>query len=283
MRRIWLCADDYGMAPGVNAAICDLIGKSRLNATSVMTATPGCDATAAEVLRTMAAREPGAAIGLHMTLTGPFAPLSANYRPLRDGVFPPLASMLLLALARRLDAGALAREIDAQFARFETLFGRAPDFVDGHQHVQLFPQVRDAFLDTVKRRAPRAWVRQCGRAAGAPLRDPKALLLDALSKRFKRKAAAFGLSTNPGFAGTYVFEPQADFSSIFPHFLKGLPDGGLIMCHPGFVDAALERLDPVTQLREREHAYLGGPAFPAALQEAGVALVADHLSATGAS
>ncbi len=35
-RRIWLCADDYGISPGVNRAIRDLIVRGRLNATSVM-------------------------------------------------------------------------------------------------------------------------------------------------------------------------------------------------------------------------------------------------------
>ena len=35
-RRIWLCADDYGLAEGVNRAIRDLIARGRLNATSVM-------------------------------------------------------------------------------------------------------------------------------------------------------------------------------------------------------------------------------------------------------
>ena len=56
-----------------------------------------------------------------------------------------------------------------QLAAFKELFGRAPDFVDGHQHAQLFPQVRDAFLRAVKEAAPGAWVRQGGRhpAAGA--------------------------------------------------------------------------------------------------------------------
>ena len=36
LRRIWLCADDYGLAEGVNRAIRDLISRGRLNATSVM-------------------------------------------------------------------------------------------------------------------------------------------------------------------------------------------------------------------------------------------------------
>ena len=41
-RRIWLCADDYGISPGVNRAIRDLIERGRLNATSVMMVGP-CD------------------------------------------------------------------------------------------------------------------------------------------------------------------------------------------------------------------------------------------------
>ena len=46
-RRIWLCADDYGIAPGVNAAIRDLIARGRLNATSVMVVAPALPEEAA--------------------------------------------------------------------------------------------------------------------------------------------------------------------------------------------------------------------------------------------
>jgi chitin disaccharide deacetylase len=45
-------------------------------------------------------------------------------------------------------------------------------------------------------------------------------------------------------------------------FLHGLPEGGLVMCHPGFVDETLESLDPLTTQREREHAYLASEHFP---------------------
>jgi len=50
MRRIWLCADDYGIAPGVNAAIRDLVTRGRLNATSVMVVTPGFSRAEANAL-----------------------------------------------------------------------------------------------------------------------------------------------------------------------------------------------------------------------------------------
>jgi chitin disaccharide deacetylase len=39
-RRFWLCADDYGISPGVNRGIRELIERGRLNATSVMVVGP---------------------------------------------------------------------------------------------------------------------------------------------------------------------------------------------------------------------------------------------------
>ncbi len=87
------------------------------------------------------------AIGLHTTLTAPFHPLTMYYRPLYGGRFLPLGSMLRASLLRRLDPEIVQGEIAAQLAAFAELFGRPPDYVDGHQHVQLFPQVRDRFPD----------------------------------------------------------------------------------------------------------------------------------------
>jgi len=44
------------------------------------------------------------------------------------------------------------------------------------------------------------------------------------------------------------------------------------MCHPGFVDAELQRLDPLTELREKEYVFFAGDEFPAVLARHGVAL-----------
>jgi len=59
---------------------------------------------------------------------------------------------------------------------------------------------------------------------------------------------------------------------LFPRFLEGLPDGSVVMCHPGFVDAELRRLDPLTTLREKEYAFLVGDALPALLAARGLVL-----------
>lgn len=273
MRRIWLCADDYGMAPGINDAIRQLIAKKRINATSVMTAATHLSRGEAEALTDLNAGEQRAAIGLHVTLTAPFKPLSDGFSPTRHGHFLPHKDMMRLGMTRRLKPELLQTEIAAQVRAFREIFGRLPDFLDGHQHVQLLPQVRDAFLKVTAEMAPNAWVRQGGRARGArPLHDSKGLVLDILSMGFVGKAAHFGLATNPAFAGAYSFSPNADFAKIFPRFLKGLPDGGLVMCHPGFVDTALENLDSLTTLREHEFAFFNSDAYLDVLAAHGVEL-----------
>jgi predicted glycoside hydrolase/deacetylase ChbG (UPF0249 family) len=268
-RRIWLCADDYGIAPGVNRGIRELIARGRLNATSAMVIAPSFNTDEIRALLDTGR----AAIGLHLTLTAPFQPLT-DFTILRGGRFLTLANVLGMAMARRLDRDALEREIAAQLRAFIDAFGRPPDFVDGHQHVHIFPQIRDAFVHAVSEHAPNAWVRQCGRIKGQfrGLHDRKGLLLDILSIGFRRRARRAGLRFNPAFAGTYSFTPDADFPALFPAFLQGLPDGGLVMCHPGFVDAELERLDPLTTTREHEFAYLNGNELPRLLAEKDVTL-----------
>lgn len=272
-RRIWLCADDYGISPAVNAAIRDLVLKERINATSVMVAAPSFARPEALALAILNAGTPRVAIGLHLTLTAPFKPLRPGYEPLRKSAFLPLAATLRAAMMRRLKPEKIAVEVAAQIAAFEAAFGAAPDFVDGHQHVHLFPQVREAMLNVVRDRAPRAWVRQCGRMPGAAApKDRKAWLLDYLSRGFRRRAAKLGVSVNPAFAGTYDFNAGPDFAALFPRFAEGLPEGGLVMCHPGRVDEELQRLDPLTSLREAEFRYLAGEDFPGVLAAKGLRL-----------
>ncbi len=272
-RRIWLCADDYGISAGVNSAIRELISNGRINATSVMVAAPHFGSDDAADLDLLNSGEKRAALGLHVTLTGPFRPISEGFTPSRDGRFLQLNEMLRAAVSRRLQTELLVIEIASQLRAFIDAFGRPPDFLDGHQHVHLFPQIRDAFLKVVADGAPGAWVRQCGRARRVRrLHDHKALTLDILSVAFRRKARHLGIAFNPAFAGTYSFSAKANFTKIFPRFLSGLPDNGLVMCHPGFVDDELNALDSLTTLREHEFAFFSSEAFPKVLAENGVTL-----------
>jgi predicted glycoside hydrolase/deacetylase ChbG (UPF0249 family) len=266
VRRIVLCADDYGLAPGVSAGIRDLVARGRLNATSVMSVFDGL-AEAARALDTACAGR-AVSIGLHVTLTGGFAPLTAP-----DARFPSVPGRLAEILTGRLDRAALAAEVEAQFAAFHAAFGRPPDHVDGHQHVHVLPGVRDVVIAATARHAPGAWLRDV-RPAAAGFDGPglKARLIGAFGAGFPAAAARAGLRTSGRFAGAYDFSAGADFAALLARFLAGLPEGGLALVHPGHVDATLAARDPVTDQRAREYDLFASEAFPALLAAAGVRL-----------
>ena len=274
-RRIWLCADDYGISPGVNRAIRDLIENGRLNATSAMVVGPAIGRDEANALKASAKASPRCAIGLHATLTAPFRPLTMHFRPIEGGLFLAHTTLLRRGLTGRLDSELVHTELTVQLETFADLFGRPPDFVDGHQHVQLFPGVREAFLAAVKKAAPNAWIRQCGRNRPwtQSLDQPKALVLDVLSAQFRRRAARAGLTFNPAFAGAYDFSKEPEFGALMRQFVQGMPEAGVVMCHPGIVDDVLIGLDPLTVQREREYDFLRGEQFLPLLATNDVTLV----------
>jgi len=86
-RQIWLCADDYGMSPAVSAGIRDLILRRRINATSVMMPSPYLSPDEIEALDTLNSGQKRAALGLHVTLTTPFKPMSESFAPLAMASF----------------------------------------------------------------------------------------------------------------------------------------------------------------------------------------------------
>src|SRR6201985_64742 len=118
LQRIWLCADDYGISPGVNRAIRDLIERGRLNATSVMVVTSAIGRDEVASLQAAATRNARCAIGLHVTLTAPFRPLSMHFRPLDGGMFPPFARLLRAGALRRLDPQIIRTGVVVQLQRF---------------------------------------------------------------------------------------------------------------------------------------------------------------------
>ncbi|MDI4656761.1 ChbG/HpnK family deacetylase [Xanthobacter autotrophicus] len=270
MKRVVLCADDYAIAPGVSEAIRRLITARRINATSVMTVFDGLTEEAETLKAAAEARD--VSIGLHVTLTGTFPPLTRGMAG-PNGSFPTLSRVVLAALSRRLDAKAVEAEVEAQFEAFLAAFGRPPDHVDGHQHVHVLPVVRKAVLAATARLAPRAWLRDVTPAKAALHGfDMKGRLIGAFASGFARDAARLGLATNRGFGGAYDFSADHDFATLLTHFLKGVPDGGLVMVHPGRVDDPLTARDPLTQQREVEYAVLHGDAMRDILDAAGVSL-----------
>jgi predicted glycoside hydrolase/deacetylase ChbG (UPF0249 family) len=267
-----LCADDYALSPGISRAIRQLLASGRLNAISVMTIFPDLEEEAKALLAT---KSPiSFSIGLHATLTGGFRPLVAAPLSSADGSLPPGTRLWPPMGFFRVNRRAVKAEVRAQIEKFKKSFGRAPDFVDGHQHVQLMPGVRSSFLAAVSEFAPKAWVRQCSpaRARDDLFGDSKARFLGALSRGFRKHARRMGLAFNPAFAGAYDYSSTRDFGPLLERFLEYLPPGGVIMCHPGHIDEILIGRDTLIDQREKEFEFLMSDRFLETIRRADVTL-----------
>lgn len=268
MKKIVVCADDYNIAPGVSKAIRELIAKGRLNATSVMTLFPGLDEEA-KALNETPSPSP-IQIGLHLTLSGGFAPLVSPPMATGDGKLPSMTKLLSPLSLLQVSRKAVAAEIEAQIEAFTRAFGRLPDYVDGHQHCQLMPAIRKTFVQTIARLAPNAWVRQCAPARKSALisADSKTRVIGTLSLGLARLARKAGLAVNPSFSGAYDFGGVEKFEDLLPRFLAELTEGGVVMVHPGFIDDTLSARDILVERREEEYFLLGSEKFLIAMKDA---------------
>lgn len=271
-RRLAVCADDYGMAPGVSTAIRALVTAGRITAASCMTIFPDWVGEAARL------RDAGgeADIGLHLVLSD-LTPLGPMPRLAPAGRLPALPRLIGLALGRRLDRDEMAGEIARQLDAFEAAMGRPPAFVDGHRHVHVLPGIREAVLALFSGRLDpaRTWLRVCTSPAAELVRRggavPHALLIDGLSRPLGRMVARHGLTANDDFRGVTTFSPRG-VAHEFERWITGPGHRPLMMCHPGHVDDVLRGRDAVHARREAEFAYLAGPRWPEALAQRGVSL-----------
>jgi predicted glycoside hydrolase/deacetylase ChbG (UPF0249 family) len=257
-----LCADDFALSPAVTAGILEALAAGRLTATSAMTTQPNWP-EAARAFRDLA---PEADLGLHFNLTLG-GPLGKMPRFAAAGAFPAMNAIVPAAWRAALPRAEIRDEMRRQLDAFEAAYGAPPDFVDGHQHVQVLPGVADELLAELSARglSGKLWLRD---SADRPKRIfsrgkhwGKALTVAALARGFRRKARAAGFSLNDGFAGFSDFDAQSDYAADFATYLSAPGGKMLVMCHPGHVDDELARLDPVTASREAELAFLLSPRF----------------------
>ncbi len=154
MRRLIVCADDFGRDVAINEAVEIAHRAGILSTASLMVGAP---AAADAVAR--ARRLPGLRVGLHLVLVdgAPLLP-PAEVAPLlgRDGRFDN--SQLRAGLRWFFRPGMrrhLAAEIDAQFAAFVAT-GLALDHVNAHKHMHVHPTVARLVVEIGRRYGMRA-------------------------------------------------------------------------------------------------------------------------------
>lgn len=283
-RGIVLCADDYGISPGVNDAILELLRRKRISATSCMTICSSWH----EYGPLLNDFRQEADIGLHFTLTD-FAPLGKMPLFAPDGRFPTFQKVFQMALQGQLLTAPMQKEIGEELQRqlraFELVLGFPPAHIDGHQHIHQLNGVIDAIVSIYKTNNPanKPSLRICTDSLFNLIKREngviKSILLSLAGQRARNLAVKHGIHINNGFSGIYEFSGKKSYADLFAKFLRGIEDGGLILCHPGIVDQELIRVDSLTTPREEELRYLLSERFPKDLVSAGVYLTSTRISA----
>jgi predicted glycoside hydrolase/deacetylase ChbG (UPF0249 family) len=253
-RVLALCADDFGLAPGISIGIARLAQAHRISAVSCITNSTHWANEAPLLLHV----GPKVELGLHFNLTEG-RPLSAALAKVWP-TLPALRSLVVLAHLGRLPRAALRVELEQQAKAFVTALGRAPDFIDGHQHVHHLPIVRGIVLDAVEHMQPMPAVRNTGCVLGPGFAVKRMLIERTGGRALARELALREVAHNAVLLGVYDFA-QTDYRACMQRWLAALPpSGGLLFCHPGETGAT-DSADPIAAARARELAYLGSAGF----------------------
>ena len=274
-KSLIICADDFALNDGVSQAIAQLSDHARISATSVMTLSPSWSSHAA-LLR---GQKQAIDVGLHLDLTSEFARTA--------GYGTSLNQVLVRAFTYGINAFEMDAIIHAQLDRFETVWGDAPDHIDGHQHVHQFPGIRDSLMRVICARYSdprrRPWIR-VSRVHPRAFKSNVITLTGANRLRKSLEAEKFNFS--PVLLGVYGFDlTLAQYRTKFKHWLEAvneLKEDGLtglppcLMCHPGAADAD-GREDEIARARWVEFAYLSSAEFAQDFSAAALKLVRGKL------
>ncbi|HNC50610.1 MAG TPA: ChbG/HpnK family deacetylase [Accumulibacter sp.] len=258
-KRIAICADDFGLAAGIDEGILALARLGHLSAVSCLT--PG---TALPHHSAALAQLP-VDLGLHLNFTESLV---------ADQLHLPLARLIAACYTRRLPPLLVASTIAAQFDAFEANFGRPPAFIDGHQHVHQLPVIRELLLESIGRRYPGRviWLRstQTARNSTVARADQRKARLIALlgARALRRLTTAAGLPMNRHLLGVYRFSASCEqYRKLLQAWFADAGSGDLLMCHPAVSAPAG---DPIGRQRMREFAVLSDKHFPTWIDASGL-------------
>lgn len=259
MKRLFLCADDYGQNSAISQAIIALHQQARLSATSCLTTFFDWKSHAA----TLAPLKDALFIGLHFNLTEGTL-LTTNVHSIGD--------LLIRTHLRAVAQSTVQKELHAQLDQFEAGLQQLPDFIDGHQHVHQFPVVRNALVAVYQERLSHSKIFIRNTAAPFYWNDIKNAILQISGARALRTLLLKkNIPHNATFAGTYSFHQSENFSTIFCERLKDVGDQGLVMCHPGL--NADDTHDPIASARLKEYQYFSSEQFIVDCRDAGVDII----------
>lgn len=293
-RAIMINVDDLGLSGAVNDAVLHLAECGRIGASSYMVGGTITD----NDIKTLTALNVD--IGLHLDLTGIFP------STLRGS----LKSIIVASYLRKLSPEQVNDVIKQQLDAFEDCFGRAPVFIDGHQHIHQFPVIRQHLVKEISKRYSKDAPTSINARVTTPLvHDIKSWIIYALGGNAWRELCEdHHIATNNRFGGVYGFDASSqELSRLWETWLQKAPrttglrsslytqisdtealsthdrhetstnstsrplTSTLIMCHPAVPNDGWQ--DDIKQARELEYQWLMSDQFSQLLQQHEVRLI----------
>ena len=194
-RLLIVNADDYGLTPAVSRGILRAHRDGIVSSTSILVVAPAFASTASWLHDA-----PGLGVGIHFALVGEDPPLLSGKEipTLIDSRGRLLLNWWrfgLRVLRGAIDPGDVERELDAQMERALGA-GLRPDHVNSHQHLHLWPPIREVVLRLCRRHGIRAI--RVPRSQGRRLAGFGTM---RLASRLERRAAEEGMAVTEDATG----------------------------------------------------------------------------------
>lgn len=245
----------------------------------------------AQVLKNLLKTLPHALdVGLHLDFTSEFAQSM--------GFGAGLQEVMLRAFARGYESAHLQSIIENQLDRFESAWGGPPAHIDGHQHVQQFPCIRESLVRIIHRRYTQAGIAVWVRVSRIAPPTFKSRIISAMgANALMRLLLEHRIPCSPSLLGVYGFNSNEEqYAKLFNGWLASAGDvsqsEGLmkaraqegttgrskestfsaptLMCHPGMLPTPL---DALSSARCTEFAYLSSDRCSADLSAHALRLV----------
>ncbi|UOH17103.1 ChbG/HpnK family deacetylase [Acinetobacter sp. NyZ410] len=251
MKMICYCADDFALNDEISHAVCVLLKKNALQATSCMTQSSIWHKHANKLRTLKAEINHPIEIGLHLNFT--------HYFDHSNFLYYPLNELMLRAWSRTLNKEKIRTSIIQQWELFVEALGTQPNFVDGHQHIHQFPVIREVLIDVLKEKNFNGWIRNLDHTISVQKYQFKSKTLEYLgAKKTLKLNQKNHFKTNTYFAGIYDFKNE-NYAALNYEWLKSAQNGLLIMCHPAA--AQPKEFDEIQDARIDEYQYFNSEQF----------------------
>ncbi len=237
-----ICADDYGLSDSVDDAVIELIQNNRLTATSCIVNCQNVKSSISRLKEYINKID----IGLHLLLTDekPLSNQKADGALVdHNGRLNSFWNLTAKTYLKSIQSTSAYNEIRSQIEVFSDLFGQMPDFIDGHQHVQQLPVIREALVKVIKDMNFYPYLRIASLPGDWMISElfrfsPKLtfnnMMINFPGKRAGKLFRKNGFRSNRYLLGYFHRNCPATFSEIFRLYSNINPiDKDIFFCHPG--------------------------------------------------